>query len=158
MDEELIRYRADQAHAYLERVRRLGDGCAAMKQLVDDARERADGVKGVDLSAIYVQTSPTGDRMVDAVEEIRTRIREYATALAEYESERKQANDSLLMMVNFTEATALRLRYLLGWRWERICTEMHYTWDGMMSLRRRALSDYYDVMPISQRDPMHPAI
>ena len=158
MDEELARYRADQAHAYLERIRRLGEGCAAMKSMVDDARERADGIRGIDYSAIRVQTSPTDDRMAKAMDEIRERIRDYVTVLAEYESERKQANDALLRMDDFTEATALRLRYILGWQWERICTEMHYTWDGMMSLRRRALSDYYDVMPISQRDPMHPAI
>ena len=33
MDEELQRYRADQAHAYLERVRDLGEDCAGLKLL-----------------------------------------------------------------------------------------------------------------------------
>ena len=154
MDEELQRYRADQAHAYLERIRRLGEGCAGMQALVDDARDRASGVRGIDYSRDRVQTSPTDDAMVNAVDEIRSRIRDYVAVLAEYEAERKRANDALTGMEDYTEAKALRLRYLLGRDWEQVCVEMHYSYDGMMKLRRRALASYWEVMPACERDPM----
>lgn len=55
-------------------------------------------------------------------------------------------------------AKALRLRYFCDWKWEHICMEMSYSWDGMMSLRRRALANYWEVMPACERDPMEPAL
>lgn len=152
MDEELQRYRSEQAHAYLERIRRMGDDCAGLQEQVDDAYSRASGVKGIDYSDIRVKVSATDDAMVNAIESIKERIREYASALAEYEDMRHEAFKALQRMEDFTESKALRLRYLCGWKWERICTEMDYSWDGMMKLRRRALCSYYDFMPASERD------
>lgn len=158
MDEEYRQYRADQAHAYLERIRKMGEDCAALQQEVDDARERADGIKGIDYSRDRVDVSPTDDGMLNAVELIRGAIREYAVKLAELLDERKAASDALNAMEDFTEAKALRLRYICCRDWESVCVEMHYSWDGMMKLRRRALSSYWEVMPPSERDPMEPAI
>ena len=157
MDDEYRQYRIDQAHAYLERVRRMGEDCAGLQQQVDDARARASGLKGIDYSAVQVQSSPTPDAIPNAVAAIMASIQEYVTELAEYESERMRANDALMKMDDYTSARILRMRYLLGWKWERICTETDYTWDGMMSLRRRALCDFWEVMPHTERDPMEPA-
>lgn len=158
MDEEYRQYRIDQAHAYLERIRRMGEDCAGLQQLVDDARERADGVKGIDYSAVRVSTSPTDEGMLIAVDAIKERIRDYVTALAEYEDMRHEASRSLMRMEDSVEAKALRLRYLCGYEWEAVCVDMHYSWQGMMSLRRRALTSFWEVMPPGERDPMEPAI
>lgn len=151
MDEELRAYRIDQAHAYLERIRKLGDDCAALQQEVDDARERASGLTGIDYTRDRVATSANDEGMVNAVESIREAVREYAVKLSELLDERKRASDALNRMDDYTEARALRLRYICNWKWERVCTEMGYSWDGMMSLRRRALCSYWDVMPVSER-------
>ena len=152
MDEELIRYRSEQAHAYLERIRRLGDDCAALQAEVDDARERASGLTGIDYTRDRV-SAPKGDEaMVNAVESIREAVRDYVVKLAEYTDERKRASDAMMGMPDYTEARALRLRYLLNRDWEQVCVEMHYTYDGMMKLRRRALCSYWDVMPVEERD------
>ena len=35
---------------------------------------------------------------------------------------------------------------------------MGYTLNGMMKLRRRAVTEFYDVMPTEWRDPRHPAL
>ena len=158
MDEEFRQYRAEQAHAYLERIRRMGEDCAGLQQLVDDARERADGVRGIDYSAVRVQVSPTDDAMLAAVDAIKASIADYVTALAAYEDMRHEASRALMRMEDGVEAKALRLRYLCDWKWERICTDMNYSWDGMMTLRKRALSRFWEVMPASGRDPMEPAI
>lgn len=157
MDEEYERYRIDQAHAYLERIRKSGEDCAGIRQQVEDARERAAGLKGIDYSAVKVSTSSTAT-LDDAVARIFDSISEYVTALAGYEDERHTATIALDRMDDATEAKVLRLRYLCGWEWERVCVDMHYSWQGMMSLRRRALCSFYDYMPIGEREPMHPAI
>ena len=158
MDDELQRYRSEQAHAYLERIRKLGEDCAALQVEVDDARERASGLTGIDYSRDQVDVSPTDDAMVNAVESIKHAARDYVLKLAEYVDERKRASDALMLMDDYTEAKALRLRYLLNRDWEMVCVEMHYTYDGMMKLRRRALCSYWEKMPISERDPMPPAL
>jgi len=156
--DEYMSYRIDQAHAYLERIRKLGEDCAALQAEADDARERASGLKGIDYSKDKVSVSPNDDAMVNAIERIHATIRDYVVKLSELLDERKAASDALNLMDDYTEAKALRLRYICNWKWERICTEMNYTWDGMMTLRRRALNSYWDVMPLSERDPMQPAI
>ena len=158
MDDELQRYRIDQAHAYLERIRKMGEDCAGLQEQVDDAYSRASGVKGIDYSAIRVQTSVTDDAMVNAVASIKDRIRDYAIALSEYEDMRHDAFKAIQKMDDFTDAKALRYRYLCGWKWEKICTVMNYSWDGMMKIRRRALCSFYDFMPLSERDAIPSAM
>ena len=158
MDEELQRYRSEQAHAYLERIRKLGEDCAALQDEVEDARDRASGLTGIDYTRDQVDSSPTDEAMVNAVSSIKRAIGDYAMKLAEYIDERKRASDAMMLMDDYTEARALRLRYLLNHDWEQVCVEMHYTYDGMMKLRRRALCSYWEKMPFSERDPMPPAL
>ena len=158
MDEEMQRYRVEQAHSYLERIRKLGEDCAALQAEADDARDRASGLTGIDYSRDVVRITPTDDAMVNAVESIREAVRAYAVALAEFTEERIRASEAMNRMEDYTEARALRLRYLLGWDWEKVCVKMHYSYDGMMKLRRRALCSYYDVMPHPERDAMPSAI
>ena len=152
MEEEYFNYRIGQAHAYLERIRKLGDDCAALQAEVEDARERASGIVGIDYSRDAVSTTPNDDGMVNAVESIRHAIRDYALKLSELLDERKKASDALDHMNDYTEAKALRLRYICCMDWESVCVQMHYTYDGMMKLRRRALCSYWEVMPMAERD------
>ena len=158
MDDEYRTYRIEQAHAYLERIRKMGDNCASLQQEVEDARTRAEGVTGIDYSKDMVQVTANDDAMVNAIERIHAVMRAYTVKLSEMLDERKRASDSLNLMDDYTEARALRLRYICNWKWERVCTEMNYSWDGMMSLRRRALCSYWDVMPVSERDQIPKAI
>lgn len=155
MDSELERYKSEQAHVYLERIRRMGEDCAGLQEQIDDAYSR---VKGIDYSAVRVSSSPNADGIPDAVIALMDKVRDYVVDLSEYEDERHAAHKALMRMGDAVEARALRYRYFLGWKWEKVCTEMDYTWDGMMTLRRRALAHYWDVMPASERDPMHSAI
>ena len=155
MTPEYRQYRIDQAHAYLERIRQQGDDCAGLKQQVDDARDRASGLKGIDYSAIRVQTSPSGDAIPNAIDYIMESIRGYVTVLADYEAERMRANESLMSMPDQHEAKALRMRYLLGWEWEKVQNAMGYkSLGGIMKLRDRALCSYFDCMPADERDAM----
>lgn len=158
MDDEYRTYRIEQAHAYLERIRKMGDSCASLQQEVEDARAKAEGVTGIDYSKDMVQVAANDDAMVNAIERIHAVMRAYTVKLSEMLDERKRASDSLNLMDDYTEARALRLRYICNWKWERVCTEMNYSWDGMMSLRRRALCSYWDVMPVSERDQIPKAI
>lgn len=157
MDEEYRKYRIRRAHAYLERIRLMGEDCAGLKEQVDDAYSRAAGVKGIDYTAIRVQTSPNDDAMVEALESIKCHVRDYAVKLAEYEGERYEASRALDRLDDPNEARVLRMRYLLDWEWDDVRSSLGYkTVGGVAKLKERALVSYSYVMP--ERDPIHPAM
>ena len=158
MTAEWEAYRYAQARAWLEHVRALGERVESTKALIDSEYELMDGIRGIDYSAINVGGSASDDAMANAISKMQAHIAEYAALLSEYEDERHRARDRLAELSDFQERRALTLRYLLGWPWEAICVDMHYTHDGMMKLRRRAIVSSYDVMPLDRREPIHHAI
>lgn len=147
MDEEARRYRVDEAHAYLERVRRMGADCEGMRQQVEDAKGRLYEVGGIDYAMQPGSPNANLDAIPNMVAAVQDAVASYVEQLASYEDERRLASMAVDRLADPTEARVLRLRYLLGWKWERICCEMSYSWQGMMSLRQRALCSYYDVLP-----------
>lgn len=158
MTEEFDKYKRRQAAAWLESVAKLREHCAALQTEIDDVRQSASGLSGMDYSAPAVSKSPSADSIPNAVVRIQSLISDYCTELASSLEERKKAHDALARMEDKAHASALRRHYLAGQPWELVCVEMGYSWDGMMKLRRRALVEAYDVMPVDRRDPMHPAV
>ena len=77
-----------------------------------------------------------------------------------------QAEAALDAMGNQDGARALHLYYLAfdenGKRrfdtWEKVCVEMHYTYDGLMKLIRRAKLELYGLMPHTERPLIESAI
>jgi len=141
-------WRVEQAHAYLERVRRMGADCAGLRRLVEDARANLGAVRGLDYSRGGGGSQTAGDdAIVNEIAAVQESVQAYVTKLAEYEDERHRAAMTVDRMPDPTEARVIRLRYLLGWKWENICVEVGYSYDGIMKLRRRALVSFYEVMP-----------
>ena len=130
----------------------------AMREAADVQYEMADGLRGMDYSRIQVTTSSTPDAIPNAViahDDAGDTLAEIADSAREHV---KQAACALNTMDDKNEAAALTLYYIACHKWEVVCVELSYSWDGMMTLRRRALLHAYDVMPHSERDPMQPAI
>ena len=158
MDEELQRYRIEQADAWLSKVRKLVAYERAMREAAETQYEMADGLRGLDYSRDQVSTSPTPDAIPNAViahDEAGDSLASIADSARERIAQAARALDS---MEDPTEAAALTYYYIACVKWEEVCVRMSYSWDGMMTLRRRALTHAYDVMPHSERDPMEPAI
>lgn len=157
MAEEYERYKYDQARAYLEHVRALSCRTQALRAEVEAQRELADGVRAMR----YGEGGGGGveaDRMAETVARLQELVRGYCAELAAYVSEQREAHERVRLMDRPEHAQAITGYYLLGRTWERVCVDMGYTWDGMMSLRRRAVTAFYDVMPAEWRDPRHPAV
>jgi len=158
MDEELQRYRIEQAEAWLSRVRKLVGYERAMREAADTQYEMADGLRGMDYSRVQVSVSATPDAIPNAVI-AHDEAGDSLASIADSARERiTQAAMALNEMQDPTEAAALTLYYIACRKWEEVCVELSYSWDGMMTMRRRALLHAYDVMPHSERDPMEPAI
>lgn len=158
MTEEYDRYKRAQASRWLEHVRRLGGKCRALQREVEEQRALASGLKGLDYSAPVVRSSASADGTPEAVIRLLDVIEEYCTELEGYVDEQHAAHAALNDMPDELGAEALKRHYLCGQSWESCCVAMGYTWDGMMSLRKRAVLELYDHMPAEWRDPAHQAV
>ena len=159
MTAEYEQYRAEQAEAWLCKVRKAVGYARTLEESAAAHFAAADNLKSFDYSAIHVTTSPTTDQIPNAV----IAHIEAGKALGEVASDASeriaQAARALSSMDDATEAMCLQLYYVDALEtWEHVCVRMHYTYDGMMKLRRRALLHAYDVMPHSEREPMAPAL
>lgn len=155
MTEEYEHYQREQAARWLEHVRSLAQRVRVLQ--IEIEAQRDIGLKGIDY-AERVSGSNAGDPVMDAVEKLQGLIASYCTELVSYLEEQQRAHEALLKIDDEACGTALRLYYLAGKSWEETCVEMGYSWDGMMTLRRRALVKAYEVMPPSERDPRYSAI
>ena len=155
MDEELQRYRIDQAERWLNKVRKTVGYSKSLEESTAVIIARADNLRGKDYSAVNVQTSPTPDAIPNAII-LADEMGETLDILSKSARERvNQAARALAEMDDPTEATCLQLYYVDAFdSWERVCVRMHYSYGGMMKLRKRALLSAYDVMPHNERDPL----
>lgn len=158
MNDEWERYRRGQAAKWLEHVYRMGLRVETMQREIDAEREAASGLKAICYDGMPKPSASTGDALPNAVIRIQERIAEYMEEMAAYTDERGRAHEALSGMPDPMEHRALTYHYLLGLSWEECCVRMNYTYDGMMSLRKRALCSAYDVMPHEMRDPMERAV
>lgn len=157
MDEEYERYRREQASGYLSRVRDAKRHIAAMQAEVDELREMAGGLRGVDYSRDQVSTSPSADAIPDAVARILELVEQRVELISGYASMIAQC-DAALDELGGIEADILRYRYACDWPWERIAARTHYSEQWLYELHNRALCSFYDFMPAQGRDPIHRAI
>ena len=155
--EEWDEYKYEQARAWLEYVRGLGERAKVAQALVESERELLDGLRGIDYSSDG-PTSPNDDALVDAISRLQDHIKQYIENLVEYVDVRADAVKRINGLKYAHEIECLYYRYMRNKSWEEICVDMAYTHDGMMKLRRRAIVSAYEVMPNDWRDPLHPAI
>ena len=122
-------------------------------------RAMADNLRGIDYSAVQVTTSPTSDAIPDAIIAAEEMGELYGNLRDNAAKRVAQAEAALAEMGNQDGARALSLYYLSfdanGKRrfdtWEKVCVEMHYSYDGLMKLIRRSKLDLYDLMPHTER-------
>lgn len=55
-------------------------------------------------------------------------------------------------------ADILRLHYLCSYSWEEVGARVDYSESHTRDMARDALLEYYDYMPLQERDPMYPAL
>lgn len=93
-----------------------------------------------------VSTSATADSIPNGVIKLQDMIADFCTKQVEYVEVYRQMHDAL-EKIDVIPREALTMHYLHLWKWEKVCVEMDYTYDGIMRIRRRGLIDLYDHMP-----------
>ncbi len=158
LTEEYERYMADQAHAWLASVEADAERVDELEAVIEQARDRASGMRGIDYSSLKVSGGGGPyDRMAESVAAVQEQVAAYCRQLADLTARQADAHRRLAPLKPEQRGCLVR-HYLLGRPWPQVCGEMGYTYDGMMKLRRRSLVSAYAVMPASERDPVQRAI
>ena len=151
------RYQREQASSYLKRVRAAKRHIVALNAEVDELRNLASGLTGIDYSRDVIQVSPTDDAMPNAVARLLDVISERVELVRDYAGMMEECG-AALRDLNGTYADVLRYRYLCDYSWERIAAQANYSEAYLYELHNQALSAFWDHMPASQRDPLPRAL
>lgn len=159
MTPEYEQYRIEQAEEWLDKVRKSVAYAVRMEESAAAQYALADNLRGMDYTRDHVKGSPSPDAIPNAVANHIDLGKAFAEISEDARRRAEEAARALARMDDPTEAACLHLYYVDALEtWEHVCVRMHYTYDGMMKLRRRAMLHAYDVMPHAEREPMAPAL
>lgn len=158
MDEEYRRYAVVQARRYMQHVRSLAHTVRMIKSEIDELRDLADGIGGVDYARPSVAAMPNVDAVPDAVARLQSLTAEYEAELSDYIAEQREAH-ACLLEVDGVHAMLLTLRYVEGKTWVDVADAMGYSEDHVRKdLHEDALAALYQHIPHMWRDPIYPAM
>ena len=158
MDREMMRYRAGCSAEYLNGVRGMVVRMKSLTAAIAEQRAIAEGVKGIDYSRDMVKASPSDDHMPNSVQRLSDLVSQKERERDRYETEVAAACRAIDKMSRPECAAALEMHYIAGASWNDCAEELGYTKDGMMSLRNRALLDFYDLIPVPKKIEISSAI
>lgn len=156
--DELDRYHYEQALAYLNYVKKLNDRVNAKQDAIEDFRGKLTCIRGMDYAADNVQVQSRGDAIPEGVAKLLDMIAECTALIAEYADEHRRAMRVLSKLSRYEYEQLLEKHYLRGKDWGTVAKEMNYSYDHVMSMRRAAVTEVYEHMPVEFRDPMPAAV
>lgn len=151
-------WHADQAAAYLDGIRGKAMRMKSLAMAIESNRETADGLKSMDYSRCPVSVTASDDAIPDAVDSIDRLTARLEEMRDECRADIDAAHRALDSMGNSMFAAILEMHYLCGEPWHSCAEAFGYSKRGMMNLRPKALSDFYDVMPETRRSEIPSAI
>lgn len=89
-----------------------------------------------------VQTSPSNDRMEDAIAELEELKSDFFDLFCQYRVLREQADEVIHKMTEQRYVSVLRLKYFAGMQLESIAEHLNYSTDHVKALHREALNDF----------------
>lgn len=146
-----------QAKAWLDGLADLLHDAQAAKAMADTQRSLMLSVRGHDPGRPAGGGYDDG-RLAKAVDRFSEAARDYEQAAAVLVGRQRDAMERIRRLPDARCRRCLGLRYLCGWRWERIEDAMGYSRDGMKSLHRRAVIAMWDELPWQARDPASHAV
>lgn len=151
-------YRRGQAERWLERCRSAAHYERTLREQADQQWRLADGLRGMDYSAVRVSSTPSPDAVPNAVAR-HIELAESIEAIAGDVTRRLAEAHEAVSRLDGLEAECLTLYYLDGRRptWEWVAGRMNYGVSRVYDIRAAALLHLYDLMPARERDALPPA-
>lgn len=149
--DELAKWRAAQADAWLSDVLRMQKRAERLKIAAMEARDAMDGVRSLSAGSCSRARTSGDSVMAELVARAKRAGDDYAMAVADSSSCYDEVSRALDAMDEQVGALALALHYLSLKPWREVAREVGYSYDGMMTLRRRALAELWEHMPKDRR-------
>ena len=103
-----------------------------------ELEERKTSIKSIIISDMNVQTSHNNNSIEDLLIKIEECIEEYNKK--EIKLYNKQLEiENCINGLEPTERIIMRLRYIEGYKWEKVCVETNYSWEGIHKIHRKIL-------------------
>lgn len=153
--DDLMIWHAEQASRWLEHVRGLARRLETIEGEAEAARELADGLRSALIDGMPKAPGHGSDKVSEAVARMNAAQAALEDAAVELMDARRDARERLARLEDADHEAVLVGRYVNGWSWKRCCDELSYSWSGLMDLRRRALAEAWNIMPLEWREPSH---
>ena len=155
---ELEQYHYEQARAWLEHVRLLGQSADTALRKVEYEKAQMENLRGIDYTREHVSNSRHEYELESTIDNLKSNIKDYVTSVAQFTIERRDAYDRLAKLEDPTERDALTLRYCMNNPWEYVEGALNYSHQRIMQIRQSGIAHAYDVMPLEWRERKYSAI
>lgn len=145
--EAVREYRIEESARYLERIHAMSVRLKGLNSTIEDLRHLVEGLRGQDYSKDRVRGSSDEDRLPSTIASIDELIAEREAVAHQFDAEIARALYAIDKLESPECASALEMHYIADLPWSFIGEQLSYSKPGMMDLRRRALCDFFDVMP-----------
>ena len=146
MNDESQRWRADRARDYLEHVRGLSRSLESRQQEIEALRSKMLP-QGIVYGGMPGSPNAYGDAIPDGIAKLEALIASYCDELAACIEEVERAHRLVESMPTNEQRDILRMRYLLGYSWERVAVNVGYSRRTTIRRANRALCELFDMLP-----------
>ena len=153
---ELEQYHYEQAKRWLEHVAKLKFALTSSEAMVE--MFNAYHLKAIDYRNEYVTGSANEDRLEEVIDNLDKAKKQWEANLVSYSEQAVDAAARIDKLEDKSESCALTLHYVDGKEWVHVCIQMNYSYDGIMDLRKRAVTHVYEFMPLEWRDRKYNAV
>lgn len=130
---------------YLKQIKRYDVIIKRKKREIKSLASDRVLVSGIDYSLDKVQTSPNGAGFTEQSDRVLDRIKELREDVISLEAKRQKIIDKIYALPTADHITVLCDRYVEDMRIDDIAAHMGYTYDYILRLHKRALTEFDSV-------------
>lgn len=146
MPTEYERWKADEAAAYLSRVKGAQARIQSLADTMADIYDEIAGIKAVDYSTERVDGGAVSYLLEQMLDDKQQRLDECQSQAHDMECKVRRVTYILGKMDDQLHASILEAHYINGKEWHMVAKAVNYGIDNIFKIRVQALIGFYDCM------------
>lgn len=137
------------AKEYLRQILKLADMIERRQEQADDIRHRMGGLSAIAYDKPVVQSSPSGDNVVNLMCELYDATRDICAWTRDYHQTKDRIISEIETLENRHYCKILFKKYVQDKRFEEIACEMNYSYDRIIHMHGEALAEFQKIIDVS---------